>query len=322
MKNVLSDGITTSSQQPYTKTTHEWYNAMSKDVAEAFVKSLIPSSAYTGKLVILNGCILTGTNPGIRTISDGWVWYDGEIFRVNSGTFTTGSGEIGIWSINTVATNLTFSDNASKPVHQERTFVITNGTSGSGLFDEEDLIRLTVIPSGGSSYAFYGSTDTNNDNAISFGVWDCAVRLGFESVNNNIGLGYNDSALSGVFTDSQPTNVEWNPSSDEYPAYTHYKIKGKGLYNVSVSFSVKNTSAFSGNYTMQIMNNTTAYIAGTGEVVTTGAIPIDIAETNITSLNLIRRSLDVGDILWVKCTNNDVDISLQIQDCSLVIESV
>ena len=145
MKNVLSTGITSSSQQPYTKTTHEWYNAMSKDVAEAFVKSLIPSSAYTGKLVILSGCELTGTNPGLRTVSDGWVWYSGEIFRVNAGTFTTGVGEVGVWSINTVATNLTFSDNASKPVHQERTFVISNGASGSGLFDEDSTSVLTVI---------------------------------------------------------------------------------------------------------------------------------------------------------------------------------
>jgi len=136
MKNVLSNGITSSSQQPYTYTTHEWYNAMSKDVAEAFVKSLIPSSAYTGKLVILSGCALTGSNFGARTVADGWVWYNGEIFRVNAGSFTTTVSQIGIWSINTVSSNLIFSDGASKPVHQERTFVITNGASGSGLFDE------------------------------------------------------------------------------------------------------------------------------------------------------------------------------------------
>jgi len=145
MKNVLSIGITSSSQQPYTKTTHEWYNAMSKDVAEAFVKSLIPSSAYTGKLVILSGCELTGTNPGLRTVSDGWVWYSGEIFRVNAGTFTTGVGEIGVWSINTSSTNLTFSDNASKPVHQEKTLVFSNGASGSELFDEDSSSVLPVI---------------------------------------------------------------------------------------------------------------------------------------------------------------------------------
>jgi len=139
MKNVLATGITSSSQQPYTKKTHEWYNDMTKEVAEAFVKSLIPSSWYTGKLVILNGCELTGTNPSLRTIAEGWVWYDGEIFRVESGEFTTTGLEIGIWSISTNADNLIFSDGASKPVTQERTFVMSNGLSGSGLFDETDV---------------------------------------------------------------------------------------------------------------------------------------------------------------------------------------
>jgi len=140
MKKVLSNGITSSSQQPYTKKTHEWYNSMASEAAEALVKALIPASAYTGKLVILSGCKLTGTNPGARTVSGGWVWYDGEIFRVNADSFTTSGSEIGVWSIDTTSTNLTFSDSASKPVHQERTFVISNGLAGSGLFDEDESV--------------------------------------------------------------------------------------------------------------------------------------------------------------------------------------
>ena len=166
MKNVLSTGITSSSQQPYTKTTHEWYNAMSKDVAEAFVKSLIPSSAYTGKLVILSGCKLTGTNPGARTVSDGWVWYSGEIFRVNAGTFTTGVGEVGVWSINTVATNLTFSDGASKPVHQEKTLVLSNGESGSQLFDENS-VNVTSIP-----VLYVQNPDRIITKSVAIGTWN------------------------------------------------------------------------------------------------------------------------------------------------------
>ena len=203
MKNVLSTGITSSSQQPYTKTTHEWYNAMSKDVAEAFVKSLIPSSAYTGKLVILSGCELTGTNPGLRTVSDGWVWYSGEIFRVNAGTFTTGVGEVGVWSINTVATNLTFSDGASKPVHQEKTLVLSNGESGSGLFDE-------------------------NSNSI----------LNIESVSLVQG---NDSSSIGVATDyiiqlNQHSVGDYIDANSEFD-YTNWQFtpKRKGYYSVSAS---------------------------------------------------------------------------------------
>lgn len=168
MKNVLSTGITSSSQQPYTKTTHEWYNAMSKDVAEAFVKSLIPSSAYTGKLVILSGCELTGTNPGARTVSDGFVWYNGEIFRVVAGTFTTTGSEIGVWSINTASTNLIFSDGASKPVHQEKTLVLSNGESGSQLFDEGSSDVISTV----EGYTVKSTIPNVKVTKIDIGNWD------------------------------------------------------------------------------------------------------------------------------------------------------
>jgi len=168
MKNVLSTGITSSSKQPYTKTTHEWYNAMSKDVAEAFVKSLIPSSAYTGKLVILSGCELTGTNPGARTVSDGFVWYNGEIFRVVAGTFTTTGSEIGIWSINTASTNLTFSDGASKPVHQEKTLVFSNVEPGSGIFDEGSSDVISTV----EGYTVKSTIPNVKVTKIDIGNWD------------------------------------------------------------------------------------------------------------------------------------------------------
>lgn len=191
MKNVLSIGITSSSQQPYTKTTHEWYNAMSKDVAEAFVKSLIPSSAYTGKLVILSGCTLTGTNPGPRTVTDGWVWYSGEIFRVNSGTFTTGVGEIGVWSILEESTNLTFSDGASKPVHQEKTLVFSNGEPGSGMFDENsaDIIKLGI--------GYVEKSDLNiNKACIPIGTWD--VNTQFQKNINYTSYGFSANKIISI----------------------------------------------------------------------------------------------------------------------------
>jgi hypothetical protein len=142
-KHVRFDGIVAGSQQPFTKTTHQWYNDMVSESALAAISGLIPVSYLTGKLIILSGCALSGTNPGIRNITSGWVFYNGETFKVDAGTFTTTGPEIGVWSIVETNLPLEFSDGVNKSVHQEKKFQITNGASGSGLFDEDsiDVIR-------------------------------------------------------------------------------------------------------------------------------------------------------------------------------------
>lgn len=94
-------------------------------IQKGIMAGLIPESWQTGKLVILSGCLITGTNPGLRTITAGFVYYNGQVYIVNATSFTTGVGEIGIWSIYTAAIY---------PVMQ-----FTAGVSGSGLFDESDL---------------------------------------------------------------------------------------------------------------------------------------------------------------------------------------
>ena len=161
MKKVLTTGITTTSQQPYTKQTHDWYNAMTLEATEAIVKSLIPSSYYTGKLVVLNGCVLTGTNPGIRTITAGWVWYNGEIYKVDAATFTTTTLlPIGVWAIVNTDTPLTFSDGSIKPVHRESKFRISAALAGTGLFDENNvnIERAGAWKNGLSSILFFSIT--------------------------------------------------------------------------------------------------------------------------------------------------------------------
>jgi hypothetical protein len=142
-KHVRADGIVTGSQQPYTKTTHEWYNSMITESSLASIGGYLPNYWLTGKLVILSGCVLSGTDPGVRSITAGWVFYNGEAYKVDAGNFTTTGVEVGVWSIVETNTPLTFSDNTVKSVHQEKKFRITNGTTGSGLFDENspDVIR-------------------------------------------------------------------------------------------------------------------------------------------------------------------------------------
>lgn len=135
-KHVLSNGISSSAQQPYTQTTHEWYNAMTSEATEALAKSIIPTAWYTGKLVILSGAITTGTNPGARTITEGWAWYNGEVYKIPAASFTTTGSNIGVFTLTESVSQLKFSDQVLRDVHQDKTMVFAAGLSGSGTFDE------------------------------------------------------------------------------------------------------------------------------------------------------------------------------------------
>lgn len=136
-KKRIEIGIDTDyGSNAYIQDTQNYKTALSVldqdlfQIQKGIMAGLVPESWQTGKLVILSGCLITGTNPGPRTITTGFVYYNGQVYLVNAASFTTGIGEIGIWSIYTAVIY---------PIMQ-----FTAGVSGSGLFDENsvDIVRM------------------------------------------------------------------------------------------------------------------------------------------------------------------------------------
>jgi len=132
-----------------------------EDAFDTLVKSLIPSGSYTGKLVILYGCVATGTNPGARTLTAGAVYYNGEIYQVPAASFSTTGSEIGIWTLtdlNAGSTESKFTDGSDAHVLVNNVFVFADGLSGTGTFDETstNVVRLfdsiSTIPSFNNPY--------------------------------------------------------------------------------------------------------------------------------------------------------------------------
>lgn len=150
MKKLDWTAVTASNGLVFEEQTFEHINDGHKDSYIAFVKASIPTSQHTGKLVILYGCVATGTNPGARTLTAGAVYYSGEIYQVASASFTTTGSQIGIWTLVDVdsatdeSTIKTASSSFSEHVLVNSKFVFAAGLSGSGTFDQNstDIIRF------------------------------------------------------------------------------------------------------------------------------------------------------------------------------------
>ena len=74
-KHVLSNNIATGVRQPYTKVTHEWYNAMIDEAINAISKGLVGTNS---DYIVLYGCI--NSDAPDANISAGAIFYNGEIY--------------------------------------------------------------------------------------------------------------------------------------------------------------------------------------------------------------------------------------------------
>lgn len=155
MKTLDLSAVTPSVGIIPQKDTVEHITSSYLEGVASLAKSLIQPSLLTGKLVILHGCVATGTNPGVRTLTAGAVFYNGEVYQVPSASFTTTGSQIGIWTLQDVntGTESKLTDGSDVHVLVDYKFVFAAGLSGSGTFDETSSnvskkIKKTVIEIG------------------------------------------------------------------------------------------------------------------------------------------------------------------------------
>ena len=86
----------------------------------------------TGDVIILNGCVMTGTDPGARTMTAGAIYYNGEIYLVPAASFSTTGLQIPVWTINTSfsGAQIVFTDGTARSVQQVIQFVLVAGAVG------------------------------------------------------------------------------------------------------------------------------------------------------------------------------------------------
>ena len=137
MKTLDLSSVTPSVGIIPQKDTVEHITSSYLEGVASLAKSMIPASWQTGKLVILHGCIDSGTPPA-RNLSAGAVFYNGEVYQVPSASFTTTGLQIGIWTLQDVntGTESKLTDGSDVHVLVNNKFVFAAGLAGSGDFDE------------------------------------------------------------------------------------------------------------------------------------------------------------------------------------------
>lgn len=137
MKTLDLSAVTPSVGIIPQKDTVEHITSSYLEGVASLAKSMIPTSWQTGKLVILHGCVDTGTPP-TRTLSAGAVYYNGEVYQVPAASFTTTGLQIGIWTLQDVntGTESKLTDGSDVHILVNNKFVFAAGLAGSGDFDE------------------------------------------------------------------------------------------------------------------------------------------------------------------------------------------
>jgi len=193
-KHVLSNNIATGVRQPYTKVTHEWYNAMIDEAVNALSKGLVGTNS---NFTVLYGCINSAA-PNAN-ISAGAIFYNGEIYLCPAFVDGAISNDI-VGTITTAyATGdpILFSDGNSFNVHQVKTIVWSDAASGSGSVDFADLKYNQVgcdlytptfqgYDNGGSPIAGFSATDAGCGYAFTGNTLVLNIRLNSVTTTTSI----------------------------------------------------------------------------------------------------------------------------------------
>lgn len=166
MKKVLYSDIATGIRQPYTKTTHEWYNSMIIEAANALAKGIVGNNDTD--YIVLFGC--ENSDSPNADISAGAIYHNGIIYLVPAYVNASITNTIvGVLSTTYSASDpVLFSDGNARYVHEIKTIEFTDAASGSGLFDYADLqlhsgICRKIYPIGiWNMNVSSGGTDTAN----------------------------------------------------------------------------------------------------------------------------------------------------------------
>ena len=214
----------------------------------------VPSTAT---LYVLSGCIAITTGSTVN-VTNGIVWYNGEVFEVPSATFSLPTNpNIIIFVLQTDydtnnADPLTFSDQIQRNVHQIRTLNVTTGTSATTgyVFDFSAAIFQNLsLPALSTSIINEVNRASGVEQSLSTSIVNETQRATL--VENNISNG--QAFLNGPFTTYAPTI-----SGIGTGALTNINFKYKfiGINNqakgilISFSFTLTNGNTTSCTFTL------------------------------------------------------------------------
>lgn len=155
MKKLNLSAVTNTIGFPTKSGTWDHVQSAYKEAIDSAVRAIVFGSLYDAtKAYILWGCNVTGTDPGARTVSAGAVFFNGEVYLVDSASFSTSGLQKIVGTITTTyfaagnADPVQFTDGVNRNVHEIRKVVFAAGLSGSGDFNYDDAVNMNYKPIG------------------------------------------------------------------------------------------------------------------------------------------------------------------------------
>jgi hypothetical protein len=148
MKIVKTTDITTAVGMPVKSGTIDHIQSAYKEVIDALCKNLRFRQDTTAPVRLwgLEKTLTIVTGGVAFAITQGALYYNGEVFLVDaqSGVYSTGqtiiANVVTTFFSGTNADPVTFTDSVARNVHEIRKITFTDGVSGSGLFDFNEII--------------------------------------------------------------------------------------------------------------------------------------------------------------------------------------
>ena len=131
-KRINTSGIATGKALPLNGARLSFLQDNVEENISNIIKSLI-GTYTTNDVIILYGCVFTGTDPGARTMTSGAIYYNGIVYNVPSASFTTTGSNIPLWTIvqtQDASDPALMSDGTTQDVCDISQFVLTQGLPG------------------------------------------------------------------------------------------------------------------------------------------------------------------------------------------------
>lgn len=146
MRKLNVSDVTNSNGLPVKSGTLEHIQLAYQEAVNAIARNLIGRDIDNSRAYILYGLINTGTSSAMN-VTTGALYYAGEVYLVDAFTLTVAQAAVA--SIQTSfyqdnADPVTFTDGIQRNVHQIRKIVFSDGASGSGLFDFNNMVNTRL----------------------------------------------------------------------------------------------------------------------------------------------------------------------------------
>jgi hypothetical protein len=181
----------------------DWLQSAPKELIQVVVKMLIGIDPTSTNVYVLYGCVNTGAGS-TYVISEGAIYYQGEIFKVPSTTFLITTGVAVAKIIETSLVDLrhdpvTFQDGSTKNIHIDRTVEISEALSGSGIANYVDF-RIPTLNHVG--YLEKNTLRTGSSGApLLNGLATANILFSFTTPNDGISRDYSITLTSIIAND-------------------------------------------------------------------------------------------------------------------------